>query len=230
MFLCTCRMQLWPPCRKFLVKTLRTFCWSYGIDEKFTSFPKGLFLEMFVWTCELKLWQACCNIVGKKSKNSPKFQTRWMYNFLNKSVFFNKNDSLTKGNAISTILPKKFLQKLTKLPLRFQKRRKKNEFFERKINFLKMFLCTCKMQLWPRCRKLLVKTLKTFCWSSRIVEKFISFPKNHSLKCSSELAQGNFREPAVTLSARIRKFFQNSKIVEVTFFWTKMFFSSKIIL
>ena len=42
-FLCTCRMQLWQPCQKFLVKTLKTFCSNSGKDEKLLRFPKKMF-------------------------------------------------------------------------------------------------------------------------------------------------------------------------------------------
>ena len=52
---------------------------------------------------------------------------------------------------------------------------KYDEFFERKRTFFKMFLCTCKMPLWPPCRKIFVKTLKTICSNSGNDEKFVRF-------------------------------------------------------
>ena len=58
-FLCTCKMQLWPPCRNFLVKTLKFFCWISRNEEKLISLPKKLFLKIFVWTCTTNIWQAC---------------------------------------------------------------------------------------------------------------------------------------------------------------------------
>ena len=102
MFLCTCRMQLWPRCPKLLVKILKTFCWSSGIVEKFIRFPKTLFVEMFVWTCTRKFSPACRNIVGKNTKIFSELQNCWSYIFLNKNVLFFENNSLARENAILT--------------------------------------------------------------------------------------------------------------------------------
>ena len=68
-FLCTCRMQLWQPCRFFLVKTLKKFCWISGNEEKLISLPKNLFVKIFVWTCTTNFWQACRNHACKNTKN-----------------------------------------------------------------------------------------------------------------------------------------------------------------
>ena len=86
-----------------------------------------------------------------------------------------------------------------------------------------MFLCTCKMQLWPPCRNFLHKTLKNFCWNSENDEKLIRFPWKLLVKFFIWHAQRNFDKPAETLSARIRKTLPNSTWDEHTFFWTKLF-------
>ena len=80
------------------------------------------------------------------------------------------------------------------------------------------------MQLWPPSQIFLVRTLKTFARIPVRMKKLCAFQKIYSLKCSSEQAQWNLCEPAVTLSARRRKTLANFKRDEDTFFWTKLFF------
>ena len=83
---------------------------------------------------------------------------------MNKIDFFIKNDSLATENAILTTVANNFLWESTHLELRFRKPRKKNfELFERKITFLKIFLCTC--------IKVVVTTLPKFCRQNS--EKFL---------------------------------------------------------
>ena len=60
----------------------------------------------------MKIWRACRDIVGNKTKSSSKFQNRWIYNFLNEIVFFIKNDSLAAEIAILTPYQKLFSKKL----------------------------------------------------------------------------------------------------------------------
>ena len=164
---------------KFSRQNSEKFCSNSCKDEKVVRFPKKLFVEMFVWTNTMKSLRTCRIIVGKKTKNSRKFQKRRRYNFLNKIVFFFiEYVSVAKENAFLRTLSKKVLQKPTDSQLRFQKPRKNYESFERKITFLQMFLRICKMQLWPPGRKILNKTLKTFCWNSENDEKLIRFPGN----------------------------------------------------
>ena len=177
MFLRTCKMQLWPPCRNYLDKTLQTFCWNSENDEKLIRFPWNLLVNLFIWTCTMKFRQACRENLGKNTKNTPKIHKRWIYILSNKIVFFLiKIDSLATENTILTTLAKTFLWESTDLQLRFRKPEKNYEFFERKITFLKKCLCTCKMQLWQPCRKNLVKTLKTICSNSANDEKIVRFP------------------------------------------------------
>ena len=99
MFLCTCKMQLWPPCRNFLHKTLKTFCWNSENDEKLKRFPWNLLVKKFIWTCTKKFWQTCRNIVGKNTKNTPKFHMRWTYIFLNKIDFFHQKGFFSNGEC-----------------------------------------------------------------------------------------------------------------------------------
>ena len=91
MFLRTCKMQLWPPCRNFFDKTLKTFCWNSENDEKLIRFPGNLLVKLFIWTCTMKFRQACRKIVGKNTKNTPKFHKRRIYILSNKFVFFFKS-------------------------------------------------------------------------------------------------------------------------------------------
>ena len=147
------------------------------------AFQTKLFLsKMFVWTCAIENWQACRNLVAKKTKNFPELQKCWSYNFSNKFIFFSINDSLATEHAVLATVANIFFWESTDWQLRFRKPRKKTELFERRKTFIKIFLCTCKMQLWPPCRKFLVKTLKFFCWISRNEEKLISLPKKLFLK------------------------------------------------
>ena len=111
MFLCTCKMQLWPPCQNFLVKTLKTFCPNSGNDEKLIKIPRNLFVKTFIRTCTMKFRQACRNFVAKKFKNFPELQKCWIYKLLNKLIFFIKNVSLATENAILTTLAKNFSKK-----------------------------------------------------------------------------------------------------------------------
>ena len=90
MFLRTCKMQLWPPCRNFLDKTLKTVCWNSENDEKLIRFPGNLLVKLFIWTCTIKFRQACRKIVRKNTKNTPKFHKRWIYILSNKFFFFQK--------------------------------------------------------------------------------------------------------------------------------------------
>ena len=88
-----------------------------------------------------------------------------------------------------------------------------------------------RMRLWPPCPKILVKILKTVCSNSGSDEKFGRFankvvsPQNVRLTCTMMFWQAwrNF-------VAKKRKSFPNSKNVEVTNFWTNLFFSSKMLL
>ena len=90
MFLCTCILQLWPPCRKFLVKTLKKFCWISGNEEKLISLPKNWFVKIFVWTCTTNFWQACRNRACKSTKGlfGSKFENNSNAKFSKKKQIF----------------------------------------------------------------------------------------------------------------------------------------------
>ena len=196
------------PLKKFLVKTLKTLCSNSGNDENFGRIPNKVVSPQNVrLTCTMKIWQAWRNFVPKKTKNFPELQKCWSYNFLNKFISFIKNASLATENAILTTVLNTFLWESTHLQLRFRKPRKKTELFERKKTFLKIFLCTCKMQLWPPCRNFLVKTLKFFCWISRNEEKLISLPKKLFLKIFVWTCTTNFWQ-----ACRKAFFFEKSKL------------------
>ena len=106
---CTCRIHLWPPREKFVFKTLKNFARIPERMRNLCVFQTNLFLpKMFVWTCTMKFWQAFRNFVAKKTKNFPELQKCWSYNFLNKFIFFIRNDSLATENAILTTVAKNF--------------------------------------------------------------------------------------------------------------------------
>ena len=186
---------MWPPCRKFLVKTPKNFCWISGNEEKLINLPKILFVKIkFVWTCTTNFWQASRNRACKSTKDL----------FRSKS----ENDSNAKFSKRSIFSFISLLQKL-----------KKN------------FIWARRMRLWPPCPKILVKILKTVCSNSGIDEKFgrlhnkVVSTTNVRLTCTMKFWQAwrNF-------VAKKRKTFPNYKNVEVTIFWTKLIFSSKMIL
>ena len=131
----------------------------------------------------MKFWRAFRNFVAKKTKNFPGLQKCWSYNFLNKFIFFIKNDSLATDNAMLTTVANNFLWESTHLQLRFRKpRKKKFELFERKITFLEMFLCTCIKVVVTTLPKFSRQILKNFCWISRNEEKLIRLSKNFFVK------------------------------------------------
>ena len=83
-------MRLWPPCRKFLVKFLKNFCWSSRIYENLISFPRNLLVKRFIWTYTTKFWQACHNNAAKNTGNVflAKSQKDGKAFFSEKSKFF----------------------------------------------------------------------------------------------------------------------------------------------
>ena len=133
--------------KKFLVKLLKTFAGLSVNDQKMISFLKNLFVKKFVWTCTMKFWRASRNIVGKKTKNTPNLQKRWIYNFLSKYVFFHQKLFFSTGECIFENALKVFSPKIYRFAVQSPETTKKTEFFERKIYFLKMFLihveCSC---------------------------------------------------------------------------------------
>ena len=206
-FLCTCKMQLWPPCQNFLVKTLKNFCGNSGNDEKLIRIPRNLFVKTFIWTCTMKFRQAWRNFVAKNLKNFPELQKRWIYKLLNKLIFFTKNDSLATENAILTTLAKTFSENPQICSSGSENHEKNDEFFERKITFVKKSLCTCKMKLWPPCRNFLVKTLKNFCRNSGNDEKLIRIPRNLLVKTFIRTCTMKFRQACRNFVAKNLKNF-----------------------
>ena len=82
------RMRLWPPCPKYLVKILKTFCSNSGNDEKFVRFPNKVVSPQNVrLKCTMNIWQAWRNFVPKNTKKIPELQKCWSYNFFNKFFY-----------------------------------------------------------------------------------------------------------------------------------------------
>ena len=79
------------------------FCSKWGNDEKLISFPKNLFVKMFVLTCTRNFWQACRNFVAKIRKTLPNCKKVevtifWTKFFFHQKRFFS-NEECNFDNA-----------------------------------------------------------------------------------------------------------------------------------
>ena len=120
------------PVKNLSSKPWKVFARIRKSMKNLCAFQTKYFLpKMFVWTCTMKFWPAFRNFVAKKTKNFPELQNCWSYNFLNKFIFFIRNDSLATENAILTTVANIFLWESTHLQLRFRKPRKKTLNFSR---------------------------------------------------------------------------------------------------
>ena len=129
---CTFRIHLWPPVKNLPSKLLKLFARIPKRMKNLCAFQTKKFLpKKFVWTYTMNFWPAFRNFVAKKTENFPELQNCWSYNFLNKFVFFIKNDSLATENAILTTVANNFLWESTHLQLRFRKPRKKTLNFSK---------------------------------------------------------------------------------------------------
>ena len=98
MFLCTCKLHLWPPCRKILVKTLKTICSNSGNDEKFFRFSnKNIFPQDVRRNMHneflASLRQLCCQEYEKLSQTPKTFKLQFSeqkYFFYQKCFFSNR--------------------------------------------------------------------------------------------------------------------------------------------
>ena len=186
---------------------------------------------MFVWTRTKKFWQDCRNFVSKNTKEFPIVQIRWSYNFFIRNCFHQKRFS-SNGDCNFDNPTKNFSSKNHRFVTQIPKRREKLWIF-RKENY---FSSNCASAHVESICDHPVKILSSKLW--KILLEFrkgwetCAFSKQNcfSPKWSSEHAQWNFGKPSVTLLPEKRKTFPNSKIVEVTIFWTNLFFSSKMIL
>ena len=125
MFLRTCKMQLWPPCRNYLDKTLQTFCWNSENDEKLIRFPGNLLVNLFIWTCTMKFRQACREILGKNTKNTPKIHKRWIYILSNKIDFFHQKGFFSNGECNFDNASKNFSLRIYRFAAQIPKTTKK---------------------------------------------------------------------------------------------------------
>ena len=175
-------MQLWPPSQNFLIRTLKNFVRIPVRMKKLCAFQKSYSLKCSSEQAQWNLCEPAVTLSASRQETLANFKRDEDTIFWTKSFFFIKNVSVAKENAFLRTLAKKVLQKPTDSQLRFQKPRKNYESFERKITFVIMFLCTCKMQLWPLCRNFLVKTLKALCGNSGNDEKLMKFPRNLFVK------------------------------------------------
>ena len=125
MFLCTCRMQLWQLCQKFLAKSQKTFARTPEMMKKNELSKKTYFSPKY--SSEHAQWnfgKPVVTLLPKIRETFPNCKNVEVKIFW-PEFFFIKNDSLTTDNAILTTLPKIFLQKATDLPLTFQKMTRK---------------------------------------------------------------------------------------------------------
>ena len=122
---------MWPPCRNFLVKSLKSFCWISRNEEKLKSLPKNLFVKVFVWTCTTNFWQACRNHACKSTKDvfrsksendsNAKFSKRSIFSFISLLQKLEKKLNLGTQNAVVTTLTKKSCQNFENRLLEFRK-------------------------------------------------------------------------------------------------------------
>ena len=97
---------MWPPCRNFLVKTLKNFCWISGNEEKLFKPSKKFICKIFVRTCTTNFWQACRNHACKSTKDLFRSKSEKIINakFSKISVFpsflsFKKLKKTSSGHA-----------------------------------------------------------------------------------------------------------------------------------
>ena len=99
--------------------------------------------------------------------------------FFEQIYFFHQKWFFSNGECNPDNGSKYFSLRVHTFAAQIPKTTKKNfELFERKITLLKMFLCTCRMQLWQPCQNFFVKTLNTLCSNSGNDGKKSNFPKN----------------------------------------------------
>ena len=99
--------------------------------------------------------------------------------FFEQIYFFHQKWFFSNGECNPDNGSKYFSLRVHTSAAQIPKTTKKNfELFERKITFPKMFLCTCRMQLWQPCQKFFVKTPNTLCSNSGNDGKKSNFPKN----------------------------------------------------
>ena len=144
--------------------------------------------------------------------------------FFHQKWFFS-NKECNFDNPTKNFSPKNH-RFITQIP---KKEQRSYEFFGRKIIFPQIVLLHMQNPFvtspWKFCRQ----NSENFLLEIRKGWKTYALSKqnNFSPKCSSEHAQWNFGQPSVTLLPKKRKTFPNSKIVEVTIFWTNFFFHQK---
>ena len=219
-------MQLWPPCRKILVRTVKTFCSNSGNDEKKINFPRNLFLlKIFVWSCTKKFWQNCRNFVAKHTKNFPIVQRRWSYIFFTRDCFHQKRFS-SNGKCNFDNPTKNFSTKNHTFVTQIPKGREKLWIFGGKNIFPQIVLLHMENPLVTNPLKICRQNAENFLIGFRKWWKNCALSKQNDFypKYSSEHAQWDFGKPAVTLLPKIRETFLNCKNVEVTIFWSEFVF------
>ena len=224
------------PVKNLSSKLSKIFARIPEMMKNMCAFQTKLFLsKMFVWTCTMKFWQAFRNFVAKKTKNFPELQKCWSYKFLNKFLFFIKNDSLATENAVLTTVANNFFWESTHLQLRFRKPRKKIWNFRKQNNFPKnvpmyMYKGSCDHPA----KFLSSKLWKNFAGFPQRMKNLCAFQRKYFLpKNSSEHAQGIFGKPSVTLLPKTPKNFPELQncwsynfLNKFIFFHQKWFFSN----
>ena len=167
--------------QNFLVRTLKNFAQIPVRMKKLCAFQKSYSLKCSSEQTQWNLCEPAVSLSARRRKTLANFKRDEDTIFWTKLFFFHQVCFCSKRECIFKNASKKSSPKTHRFAAqipKFQKPRKIYESFERKITFLQMLLRTCKMQLWPPCRKILNKTLKTFCWNSENDEKLIRFPGN----------------------------------------------------
>ena len=130
MFLCTCIKVVVTPCRNFLVKTLKNFCWISGNEEKLISLPKNLFVKSSSEHLQRFFDKPAVTMPAKVLKMffAQSLKMIAMRNF-QKEVFFpsflsfkkQKEFHLGTQNAVVTTLPENSCQNSENRLLEFRK-------------------------------------------------------------------------------------------------------------
>ena len=191
------------PCQIIFFKNLKNICWNSGQDEKVKNFPKSHFSSKssseYVQSNFDKPAVTLSPKTRKTFPNSKKDEvTIFWSDFFFHQKWFSSNRECNPDNPTKKFCPKNH-RFAAHIPINDEKN---HDFFDRKRFFLKLCFCTCRNKLWPTCQKILVKTLKTFCWNSAKDGKMISYAKNLFVKMFFWTCTTIFDKPALTMLAK----------------------------
>ena len=133
MFLCTCKMNLWPPCRKILVQTLKTICSNSGNDEKIVRLPKKTPQDVRR-NMHNEFWASlpwlCCQEYEKLSRTPKLLKIQ----FFKKIYFFHQKWFFSNGEGNFDNGSKQFSLRIHRFSAQIPKTTKKKNSTSRKEN------------------------------------------------------------------------------------------------